>query len=535
MYKVVDLFAGAGGLSLGFKQAGKFQIVAAAENNENAKKTYKRNHPEVDLRDDVRKINYSDLKKKHGDIDVVIGGPPCQGFSNANRQRAQTISMNNALVKEYVRAIQELTPRVFVMENVSMLKSDVHRFYYSDKDKKTIDNLGIKLRKDDLELLAEDYCKGREQELILTLKDYEKNLWPRREYISINVLYRQRNNPVKFENAVKKYYSSLKKLAARLVERGDSDSFALHADYTMACAIQTRLEGTEDNNISVLQAIELPLMIQRMYCHYSELMENQIVINGFSTKKGICVKVSSFPVYEYVEKMLSAIPYSYRINAAVLNSVNFGAPQKRERYIIIGVRNGPQPELPLREIVEPFKTVREAIEDLQEVKPFYEVDSPPILLNPYNAKKDSLISQLRDSKEISNHVITKTGETARKRFEALEQGQNFHDLKEELKSTYTNYERTQKTIYLRLKYDEPCGTVVNVRKSMWIHPELDRALSIREAARLQTFPDSFIFEGTKDSQYQQVGNAVPPILAKAIAFSVLTILEKNEGVSNYEK
>ena len=77
--------------------------------------------------------------------------------------------------------------------------------------------------------------------------------------------------------------------------------------------------------------------------------------------------------------------------------------------------------------------------------------------------------------------------------------------------------RTQNTIYLRLNYNEPSGTVVNVRKSMWIHPVLDRAISVREAARLQTFPDSFVFCGSKDKQYQQVGNAVPPIMAKAIA------------------
>ncbi len=79
---------------------------------------------------------------------------------------------------------------------------------------------------------------------------------------------------------------------------------------------------------------------------------------------------------------------------------------------------------------------------------------------------------------------------------------------------------------MRLKYDEASGTVVNVRKSMWIHPVLDRAISIREAARLQTFPDSFVFEGTKDSQYQQVGNAVPPFLAKAIAESLFSLLDK---------
>lgn len=82
---------------------------------------------------------------------VVIGGPPCQGFSNANRQRA-TISTNNGLVKEYVRAIIELKPSMFVMENVSMLKSDVHRFYCTAEDEEMIHRLQISCRDDILEL-----------------------------------------------------------------------------------------------------------------------------------------------------------------------------------------------------------------------------------------------------------------------------------------------------------------------------------------------------------------------------------------------
>ena len=113
------------------------------------------------------------------------------------------------------------------------------------------------------------------------------------------------------------------------------------------------------------------------------------------------------------------------------------------------------------------------------------------------------------------------------RFKALEQGQNFHALSEELKTnTYTDISRTQNTIYLRLNYEEPSGRVVNVRKSMWVHPTEDRAVSVREAARLQTFPDSFVFCGTKDKQYQQVGNAVPPIMAKAIAKKLASLLKK---------
>lgn len=114
------------------------------------------------------------------------------------------------------------------------------------------------------------------------------------------------------------------------------------------------------------------------------------------------------------------------------------------------------------------------------------------------------------------------------RFRVLKQGQNFHSLDDALKTnTYTDVARTQNTIYLRLNYDEPSGTVVNVRKSMWIHPTQDRAISVREAARLQTFPDSFVFCGSKDKQYQQVGNAVPPIMAKSIAEKLAQILEKN--------
>ena len=125
------------------------------------------------------------------------------------------------------------------------------------------------------------------------------------------------------------------------------------------------------------------------------------------------------------------------------------------------------------------------------------------------------------STTVKNHITTKTTEEALKRFKAIPQGKNFHSLSVELKSTYSKPERTQNTIYLRLDETKPSGTVVNVRKSMWIHPRLHRAITVREAARLQSFPDSFEFAGTKDSQYQQVGNAVPPLLAKAIAEKVL--------------
>ena len=138
---------------------------------------------------------------------------------------------------------------------------------------------------------------------------------------------------------------------------------------------------------------------------------------------------------------------------------------------------------------------------------------------------DYALSMRKGSKSVKNHITTKTTDKSMERFKKIKQGKNFHSLELEDKDTYSKPERTQNTIYLRLDPNKPSGTVVNVRKSMWIHPTLNRAITVREAARLQSFPDSFEFIGTKDSQYQQVGNAVPPLLAKGIATILIKYLK----------
>ena len=167
------------------------------------------------------------------------------------------------------------------------------------------------------------------------------------------------------------------------------------------------------------------------------------------------------------------------------------------------------------------------------MEPVTEVESDHGIKLESKENLSDLARTLRDSKILKNHMITNTTETAMDRFKALKQGENFHALNDSLKTnTYTDASRTQRTIYLRLNYDEPSGTVVNVRKSMWIHPTLDRAISVREAARLQTFPDSFVFCGTKDKQYQQVGNAVPPIMARAIADHLAKVLDNGTEGEN---
>ena len=167
MIKTIDLFAGAGGLSYGFLMTGEYQLVAAAEINKNARKTYQasivKNNNGFEFIENVIDYDFSALNTRFANsIDVVIGGPPCQGFSNANRQKNHLISMNNSLVKEYFRAIREIKPKAFVMENVSMLESDTHRFYESRKDNREIDELIanghiIPKRKDSLTLSKVSY------------------------------------------------------------------------------------------------------------------------------------------------------------------------------------------------------------------------------------------------------------------------------------------------------------------------------------------------------------------------------------------
>ena len=161
MYRVIDLFAGAGGLSLGFIQTGKYKIVAAFEINKNAQKTYKKNHAETKIYSDVCSANFREVENEVGNIDVIIGGPPCQGFSNANRQKNHAVSLNNVLVKQYVRAVLEIQPKAFVMENVGMLKSDVHRFYLRNDEKDIIAEHEIKTLLSEIILIEEQYYSDK--------------------------------------------------------------------------------------------------------------------------------------------------------------------------------------------------------------------------------------------------------------------------------------------------------------------------------------------------------------------------------------
>ncbi len=126
-------------LSNGFEQTGKFSVIGAVEINEAAQQTYIKNHENKDVIikssttgiSDITKIDFKNYSRDSENT-VIIGGPPCQGFSNANRQKNYLISGNNKLVKEYVRAVRDVKPIAFLMENVKSINSSVHKFFVTE-------------------------------------------------------------------------------------------------------------------------------------------------------------------------------------------------------------------------------------------------------------------------------------------------------------------------------------------------------------------------------------------------------------------
>jgi DNA (cytosine-5)-methyltransferase 1 len=202
----------------------------------------------------------------------------------------------------------------------------------------------------------------------------------------------------------------------------------------------------------------------------------------------------------------------YKTSTFILNASEYGVPQKRERLFVIGSQKGKVLGEPLahhKEIV----TVNEAIADL----PFLE-NGANINVLPYRISPHSEYSSLMrgDLNSCANHLITRNAQHILSRYPHIPQGGNWEDIPDELMENYADKSRCHTGIYHRLSADKPSIVVGNFRKNMLIHPWQHRGLSIREAARLQSFPDHYEFQGTIGFQQQQVGNAVPPLLAEAV-------------------
>ena len=355
-YTAVDIFCGAGGMSIGATMAG-IHPVLAVEFDKHAAATYKTNHKKTKvLSKDIKTVNPLEHTDKFPF--VVLGGPPCQGFSIANTKTRNLDNPNNWMFKEYHRFIEELQPEWFVFENVVGFKS-------FDKGKFAID------------------------------------------------------------------------------------------------------------------------------------VENELKELGYET------------------------------NSAVLNAADFGVPQERKRFFIIGNRhkeNKAGIKFDFDSLGKKSRVnVGDALADLPVLKNGEKIEEQEY---KFDAKHPYTKLMRKESTKAMQNLVTESKPHIIDRYKVIKQGENWEAAKRKgLLNTYSSTKHTHSGIYKRLEEHKPSVTIANYRKSMLIHPHEDRGLSLREAARLQSFPDNFKFEGTLSFQQQQVGNAVPPFLAKVIFDKIILLKE----------
>lgn len=237
--------------------------------------------------------------------------------------------------------------------------------------------------------------------------------------------------------------------------------------------------------------------------------------------KSMITTASGFFIDEIVRLFSES---GYIVNHGILNAVDFNVPQNRKRAIVIGSLDK-SIDLPSKLTDKPV-TVRAAISDLAYLKSgegFFESD----YLHAY----DSDYQRKMRSEKLYNHVTTKHSDFALKKLSMIPpEGDKSH-----LPLEYHGKQKFS-TTWSRLIWDQPSPTIdtrfdtpSNGRNS---HPILNRTITPREAARLQSFPDSFIFLGTKTAICRQIGNAVPPFMAKEIAKSIKNSYKKRRLINS---
>lgn len=354
----IDLFSGAGGLSLGAGMAG-IEISTAIEINNSAAKTFQRNHKEAKvIQGDIQELDPKVLVNVNNPAFVIMGGPPCQGFSMSNTRTRNMDNQKNLLFLEFVRFVQEIKPAWFVLENVWGLTN---------------------------------INEGKTQAMI--------------------------------ENCFRE-------------------------------------------------------------------------INGYNN-----------------------------ISSSILWASDYGVPQNRNRFFMVGNRLGIEFKFPQKH--ETKITVEDAISDLPSLKNGEMLDEAKY---KKTFEDSSLYAQLmrKSSDKACQNYVSKNNDLVIERYKYIGQGQNWRAIPDNLMHNYADRERCHSGIYKRLRADQPSVVISNYRKSMLIHPWENRGLSVREAARLQSFPDSFIFEGSLMNIQQQVGNAVPPLLAEAVFKQIIKQTEEYE-------
>lgn len=201
----------------------------------------------------------------------------------------------------------------------------------------------------------------------------------------------------------------------------------------------------------------------------------------------------------------------YKVGVKVLIASDYGVPQNRRRAIFVGLANGENFIFPNPIITEPV-TSFEALSDLPEETI---QDGSPY---PTKPASDYQHYARMGSKGVYNHQITNHDEKTKKIIDMVPDGGNYKDLPIELQQI-----RKVHIAWTRLSSNKPSVTIDTGHRHHF-HYKWNRVPTVRESARIQSFPDCYVFLRSKTSQYKQVGNAVPPLMAKSIALQLFNTL-----------
>lgn len=221
----------------------------------------------------------------------------------------------------------------------------------------------------------------------------------------------------------------------------------------------------------------------------------------------------------------------YKLEYRLLNAAEYGVPQQRERTIFIGTRTDINIKYPEKTHcinkninLPKVLTLWEAISDLPQSD---DEEMTSYLLPPQNEYQERM---RKNSTIITNHKPSFHNDKAKKMMTYIPVGKSVWDIKETIPSKYlptSGYGNT----YARLNPNEPGMTITRnfscISSSRCIHPYLNRGLTAREAARIQSYPDNYIFLGSKTDISIQIGNSVPPILAEKLGYALKNMLDES--------
>ncbi|NHB29881.1 DNA cytosine methyltransferase [Helicobacter pylori] len=509
----------------------------------------------------LKQIEFYSKKFGNDRVDLVIATPPCQGMSVANHKKKNDEIKRNSLVVESIDLIKQIKPRFFILENVpsfyktgcidkndnlleigSMIEQNLSGEYMLYDEVINFKNFGANSSRTRTLVIGvckefKDFTSALEffpdfkQEK--TLKEVIGSLKPLTwgEYDSTDFYHSFRTYPKHMQEWIKDLKegqsafenTELNKKPHRIVgskivlnvsKNGDKYKRQKYHSVAQTLEINMIIGGPpcqgfsnkgknlglkDPRNFLFLEYIKIVKAIK------PEIFIIENVKNIISCAKGYFL--------EEIKERLNAL--GYQLSYQILNAKDYGVPQNRERAFIVGASRFSFDF----NLLEPSQSVsvQDAISDLAYLcsnEGAFESD----YLNPVQSSYQALMR--KNSPKLYNHQATNHSQAALEKLKLInkEQGKeclpkNLHG-KQQFKSTWgrLNWNKISPTIDTR--FDTPSNGTNS-------HPKLHRSITPREAARIQSFSDDYIFYGNKTSVCKQIGNAVPPLLALALGKAIL--------------